>query len=97
MNDVSAKIVEASQAVFSSAIEGWVGDRIYQIIDFANGLHDKWGISGDIAEIGSTAPICMTLPPPYRPWSLADKSHCSKQGLKAAEASLNRYVDNNSN
>lgn len=52
MNEFSAKIVSANEAVFSSGIEGWVGDRIYQIVDFANDYHERMRVTGDIAEIG---------------------------------------------
>lgn len=33
-------------------IEGWVGDRVHQIVDFVRRDHDAHNIQGDIAEIG---------------------------------------------
>lgn len=52
MKNMSATIAHAKEVVFSSGIEGWVGERIHQIVDFANSFHEKHGIEGDIAEIG---------------------------------------------
>ena len=52
MHEFSTKIVNANETVFSSSMEGWVGDRIYQIVDFANNYHETMNITGDIAEIG---------------------------------------------
>jgi hypothetical protein len=44
-------ILEATQVAFDS-IQGWVGDRIFQIVDFIKLYHEQRGIHGDIAEIG---------------------------------------------
>lgn len=45
------KPIDATHIVFQN-IEGWVGDRIFQIVDFIGRDHDANGVKGDIAEIG---------------------------------------------
>jgi hypothetical protein len=51
MNIPRPTILAATQVAFDS-IQGWVGDRIFQIVDFIKLYHDERDIRGDIAEIG---------------------------------------------
>jgi len=51
MNVAQRTVLAATEVAFGS-IQGWVGDRIYQIVDFIKLYHEQHGTRGDIAEIG---------------------------------------------
>ena len=51
MNVPQRTVLSATEVAFGS-IQGWVGDRIYQIVDFIKIYHEQHDIRGDIAEIG---------------------------------------------
>lgn len=51
MNVPERAILAATRVAFDS-IQGWVGDRIFQIVDFIKLYHEQHDIHGDIAEIG---------------------------------------------
>jgi Methyltransferase domain len=51
MNFPPQTVLAANRVAFDS-IEGWVGDRIFHIVDFIKLYHEQQNIHGDIAEIG---------------------------------------------
>lgn len=45
------RVIFANELVFKN-VQGWVGDRLFQVVDFINEVHETQDVSGDIAEIG---------------------------------------------
>lgn len=52
MSHRSEAIAAAANTVFSHNVDGWVGNRISDMVRFCDAFHEQADIRGDIAEIG---------------------------------------------